>query len=262
MRLIKNLPNILTLFNLFLGCLAIIYIFYDHVIIIDVQRNTYIDMGKIQIASICIFIAAIIDFFDGFVARALDAKSAIGKQLDSLADMVTFGVVPGIMMYQLIARSYYASADAFDYPILYYAIGFALTLGAAYRLAKFNIDTRQATAFLGMPTPAMAIFIAAIPILIIRDEFNLAVFFNNKWILMAIVILLTYLMVSEIPMLSLKMSSLGWKENKWTYLLIIKSIAISLICLLFLHSVFIILPVIIITYILLSISKNIIEHGI
>lgn len=262
MRIIKNLPNILTLINLFLGCLAIIYIFYDHFIIIDAQRNTYVDMGKIEIASLCIFIAAIIDFLDGFVARLLHAQSAIGKQLDSLADVVTFGVVPGVIMYQLIARSYYTSADAFDYPILYYAIGFVITMGAAYRLAKFNVDERQTTEFLGLPTPAMALFVASLPILILRNEFGMAELLTNKWILIAMVFLLTYLMVSEIPMMSLKIKSLGWKENSWTILLIIISGLIIIFCVAVLQSIFIIIPILILTYILLSIIKNIKENGI
>lgn len=262
MRLIRNLPNILTLFNLFLGCIAIIYIYYDHMVIFDAQRTTYVNMGKMEIAGLCIFLAAVVDFLDGFVARLLQAQSALGKQLDSIADAVTFGLVPGLMMYQLIARSYYASADAFDYPVLYYSIGFIITLGAAYRLAKFNVDDRQSEVFIGMPTPAMALIVASLPILILRDEFGLAETLNNKWVLMAMAGLLTYLMVSEIPMMSLKIKSWQWRENRWAVALLILCGIIAIICVAILQSVYIIIPLLITTYILLSILKNIVEHGI
>src|SRR5689334_7741282 len=127
MRLIKNLPNLLTLFNLFLGCMAIVYMFNDHMVIMDAKGDMLIDMAEINFACYCIFIAATIDFFDGFVARLLKVESEFGKQLDSLADMVTFGLVPGLIMYELIARSYYANQDAFDYRILYFSIGFLVT---------------------------------------------------------------------------------------------------------------------------------------
>ena len=142
MKFIKNLPNILTLFNLFLGCMAIVYLFNDHMVIMSGEREMFIDMGQIALACYCVFTAAIIDFFDGFVARLLKAQSEFGKQLDSLADMVTFGLVPGLIMYELIARSYYANYSSFDYPVLFYSAGFALTIFAAVRLAKFNLDTQ------------------------------------------------------------------------------------------------------------------------
>jgi CDP-diacylglycerol--serine O-phosphatidyltransferase len=261
MRLIRNLPNLLTLLNLFLGCLAIVFIYYDHMLIMDSGKNIFIDLGKIETASLCLFLAAIIDFFDGFVARLLKAESAIGKQLDSLADMVTFGLVPGLIMYQLIARSYYISAEAFDYPILYFTSGFFLTLMAAYRLARFNTES-SSSVFTGLPSPAMAIFIASLPLVLLQDRATIHSALSNKWILLTITFIFGYLMVSKLPMLSLKLH--GWKvaDNKWTYILVGICLFILLIGLLFLHLTFVLIPMIILAYILVSILKNIIENGI
>lgn len=262
MKFIKNLPNILTLFNLFLGCLAVVYIFHDHMIVIAQEKDTFIDMGRIDIACYCVFLAAIIDFFDGFIARLLQAQSKLGAQLDSLADMVTFGLVPGVIMYELIARSYYANAESFDYSILYYTIGFALTIFAALRLAKFNIDERQATEFRGLPTPSMALFICALPLIILRDELYLADVFTNKWVLTGIVLVLCYLMVSDIRMLSFKMKSPKLTDNSWQYLLLGAASVIILWSVFILQVVFLIIPMLIVTYILISVIKNIKEYGI
>jgi CDP-diacylglycerol--serine O-phosphatidyltransferase len=263
MKLIKNLPNLLTLFNLFLGCMAIVYIYQDHMIVIDQRKEMYIDMGKTDIACYCVFLAAIIDFFDGFIARLLRAQSKLGAQLDSLADMVTFGLVPGILLYQLIAKSYYAQADAFDYPILYYSAGFAVTLAAALRLAKFNIDERQETEFRGLPTPAMAVCVCSLPLIVLRDEMQLADFFNNRWVVFLLIILLCYLMVSDIRMMSLKLKNLRLNDNAWHILLLAISAVIILWGLFIADNIlFLLLPLIILVYIILSIAKNIKEHGI
>ncbi len=262
MNFIKNLPNLLTLFNLFLGCMAIVYLFNDHMVIIDAGKNMLIDMGNVVLASYCIFLAAIIDFCDGFIARILHAESALGRQLDTLADMVTFGLVPGIIMYQLMARSYYASYDAFDYPVLYYAAGFAITIFAALRLAKFNIDDRQQYEFKGLPVPSVALIIAALPVIILRDEWNMANILSNKWWLILILILLCYFMVCDIAMPALKFRSLRFNDNKWQLIIILAAIIIFLAGLFIFDILFLIIPLIIILYILISITKNIAEHGI
>ena len=261
MRLIQHIPNLLTLLNLFLGCVALVYIYYDHMLIIDGQRNIFVDMGKMHIASFLVFLAAIIDFADGAVARLLKAESAIGKQLDSLADMVTFGLVPGVIMYNLIARSYYASAESFDYPILYFTAGFFLTLMAAYRLARFNTE-ETSVVFTGLPSPAMALFIASLPLVILNDVTGLNAILSNKWTLLLITLSLGYLMVSNIPMLSLKLRGLGFKENRWAYILISISSLVILSGIFIFNLTFVLIPVIIILYILLSIVKNLFEHGI
>lgn len=262
MRLIQNLPNLLTLFNLFLGCMGIVYMFNDHMVIMTGKQEFFIDMGLIHLTCYCVMLAGVVDFFDGFVARALKVESALGKQLDSLADVVTFGVVPGLIMYELLARAYYANYDAFDYPILYFSAGFLLTLFAAVRLAKFNIDSRQSTGFLGLPSPAMAMIIVSLPLLIIRDEMGMAETLSNRWILLGLTAVLCWLMVSEIPMLSLKLTSFAWDKNQWVYGLLLISIVIIFAGIFVFNILFAVIPIVLIVYILISITKNITEHGI
>ena len=261
MKLLRNLPNLLTLLNLLLGCWAIVYIYYDHLLIMDAQRNVYVDMGRMQTAALFVMVAAVIDFFDGFVARLLRAQSAICQQLDSLADMVTFGLVPGFIMYQLIARSYYVSAEAFDYPILYYSAGFFLTLCAAWRLARFNTE-QASTTFKGLPTPAMAIFVIALPLIIQNDEWGAAAWLSGKWVLMGIAFALGWLMTSRIPMISLKLHGFSYSANKWSYLLIGISVLTFIIAVSLFQLTFAAIPLVILVYIILSIIKNLIENGI
>lgn len=227
MKLIRHLPNLLTLTNLFLGCMAIVYIYYDHLLIVDAKQNVYADMGRMEMAAFCVFAAAIIDFFDGFVARLLGVTSSIGKQLDSLADMVTFGLVPGLIMYQLIARSYYVSAEAFDYPIMYFTSGFFLTLMAAVRLARFNTEPETA-GFSGLPSPSMALFVVSLPLIIFRNDAGLASMLTNKWVLLLITLLLGYLMVSRLPMPGLKLKGFAWEDNRWSYIIFLTGLIFGL----------------------------------
>lgn len=262
MRLIENLPNLLTLFNLFLGCMGIVYLYNDHMVIIEQDQEILFDMGLIHLTCYCVMLAGVVDFFDGFVARALKVESELGKQLDSLADVVTFGLVPGLIMYELVARAYYAHNDEFTYPILYYSVGFLLTLFAALRLAKFNIDSRQATGFLGLPTPAMAMIVVSLPLMILRDELGMADTLSNRWTLMGLIAVLSWLMVSDIPMLSLKFSSFAWEKNQWVYGLILISILIIFAGIFVFNMLFAVIPIVLIAYIILSITKNITEHGI
>lgn len=262
MKLIQNLPNLLTLFNLFLGCMGIVYLYNDHMVIMTGKQEFFIDMGLIPISCYCVMLAGVVDFFDGFVARALKVESELGRQLDSLADVVTFGLVPGLIMYELLARAYYAHYNAFDYPILYFSSGFLLTIFAAVRLAKFNIDERQKTGFLGLPTPAMAMIIVSLPLIILRNELNLITTLQNHWVLLGLIVLLSYLMTSEIPMLSLKFKSFGWQENQWVYGLFVISLFIAFAGIFIFHLWFAIIPIILFLYIIISITKNIRENGI
>lgn len=262
MNLVKNIPNLLTLFNLFLGCMGVVYLFNDHMVIMSAERDMFIDMGQIHLACYCVFLAGFIDFFDGFIARLLKVQSELGKQLDSLADMVTFGLLPGLIMYELLSRAYYANYNSFDYPILFYAAGFALTIFAAIRLGKFNLDTRQLNEFRGLPSPSMAFFIVALPLIILRDEMGLTNLLSNNWVLLLIIVALCYFMVSDIRMLSLKLKSLKFEENQWLYSLVLLSLIIAFIGIFILHVYFVIIPVIILLYIIISIAKNISENGI
>lgn len=252
----------LTLFNLFLGCMGVVYLFNDHMVIMSGERDMFIDMGQIHLACYCVFAAGVIDFFDGFIARMLKVQSELGKQLDSLADMVTFGLLPGLIMYELMARSYYTSYHAFDYPILFYASGFALTIFAAVRLAKFNLDKRQETEFRGLPSPSMAFFIVSLPLMMLRNEMGLNSLLSNSWVLLLLIALLSYLMVSDIRMLSLKLKSLKIEENQWLFGLLLLAGIIAFAGIFLFQVYFAIIPIIILLYIIISIAKNISENGI
>jgi len=243
------IPNLLTLTNLFLGCIASIYIFNS----------------ELSIAAYLVFAAVIIDFTDGFVARLLNAQSALGKQLDSLADMVTFGFVPGLMLFQLLRETAEISEYTSYYSSLAYLAGFSITIFSALRLAKFNINESQQDAFTGLPTPATALFIVSLPLVFeakfffqypifnYLEQLILALFILNNYFLYAIIILFSYLLIAPIRMFSLKFKNYSWTGNQIRYIFL----AISFILIVTLS--FIAIPVIIILYILFSVTKIIIN---
>ncbi len=266
MKLIKQIPNLLTLLNLTLGCIGILYAFDERYFFMAKGEygihDTYEISNRLFTSCFCILLAAIIDFFDGFVARLLNAKSAIGKQLDSLADMVTFGVLPAIIVYQLLERSYFTDTifDSKGYLIfsgdyhfiskIYLLPALILACAACWRLAKFNIDERQHENFVGLPSPASAIFIACLPIICIGNDYGLGNLLLNKWILYGITILFSWLMVSELKMFSLKIKSLGWKGNELRVIFIL----LSLLLIFFMQWTGLALAII--SYILLSIINS------
>jgi CDP-diacylglycerol--serine O-phosphatidyltransferase len=229
-RFIKFIPNLLTLSNLFLGCLGIIFCFHDHIFPVNAAeidptgKNVAVVFGfnnRLYIASFMIYGAAIVDFLDGFAARWLNATSALGGELDSLADVVTFGVLPGCIYYQLLSASWHLEPGALYVPMLYLAPAFLVSVCAAFRLAKFNVDERQHEAFLGLATPAMAIFAASLPLIIFTNALGLSMLLLNKWLLYSFVAVFAWLMVSEIPMFALKSKSYGWKGNEWQIVFLI-----------------------------------------
>ena len=174
MKLKKHIPNLLTLGNLFCGTLATIF---------AVQ-------GNFELTALLVIIGIFFDFLDGFVARILKVSGELGKQLDSLADMVTSGVVPGIVMVQLLSKTIISEIVLFSY------IGLLLTLGACYRLAKFNLDTRQSDSFIGLPTPAMSLFVVFLP-LMQTDIVYIQNLLRNNYFLIAITLLLTCLLYTS-----------------------------------------------------------------
>lgn len=208
MRIIKHIPNSITCCNLLSGCISIVLLFN----------------GFVTAAGIMIFIAAIFDFFDGFAARLLKAYSPLGAQLDSLSDVVSFGVAPSFIIYfylsqQPIANSF--SLEIADFNILPFA-AFFLAVFAELRLAKFNIDDRQTTSFIGLPTPAMGLFVASLPFTLQNEKLAfMANNMSNVYFLISIVVIFSYLMVSEIPFFSLKIKNLRFKENIHIYILAI-----------------------------------------
>lgn len=190
----RHIPNALTCLNLFSGCIASVMAFH----------------ARYDLALLFIFIGAVFDFFDGMAARLLHAYSNIGKDLDSLADDVSFGVAPSLMIFSLLKEMHYPVSIEGIAPYLPYA-AFLISVFSALRLAKFNNDTRQSTSFIGLPVPANALFWAS---LITGNHAFLTNEACHPLYLIAIVCLFSWLLVSEIPMFSLKFKNLSWKENK------------------------------------------------
>ena len=197
-NMIRHIPNTLTLANLFCGCLGIVQVFE----------------GRPEMASYLIVAAAVFDFFDGFAARLLNVASPIGKDLDSLADVVTFGVLPSVILFWFMEEGFRGG----DYEPLRYT-AFLVAVFSALRLAKFNNDPRQSDRFIGVPTPANAMLIASLPF-ISGDPAWAPLFSGNPWALLALTLVMSALLVAELPLLALKFRGFQWKGNQLRYLLI------------------------------------------
>lgn len=237
----KHIPNAITLLNLLSGLIALVYAFDDN----------------IHMAFLWVCIGIFFDYWDGFVARILNVKSEMGLQLDSLADMVTSGVVPGLVVYKMLANIqenqeiYNLTPETYYMGIVPY-LGFIITLGAAYRLAKFNIDTRQTDSFIGLPTPGNALFILSIPMIIsTTNSEEIITLLSNPYLLVVISILSAIIMNAELPLFSLKIKP----NNLGAYKLQIGFMLLSLVLLITL--LYLAIPIIILVYILLSIIMNI-----
>lgn len=197
-----------------------------------------------------IFLASMFDFMDGVMARSLNAYSEMGKQLDSLADMVTFGVVPGMILFNIMVNR--DPNEVMDNNLLFGVFKyfpFIVTVFAAFRLAKFNLDQRQAATFSGLPSPAMGILVTSFP-LIIKYDPHLAPFFSNPFFIISISIILSVLMVSKIKLFALKFKTMKWKDNKIQFIFLIIS------AILFSVFLFTAIPMIIVLYIVLSLVNN------
>ena len=216
----KHIPNAITCANLFSGCIGVVFAF----------------KGELETAAYFVLLSGIFDFFDGMVARLLNVKSAIGKELDSLADMVSFGFLPGVVMFHLLK-----SSDHQNEYLPY--LGFIITVFSALRLAKFNIDERQTEDFIGLNTPMNTLFIVSLPF--IAKDYPTVI--SSTALLVSLVALTSFLLVSEIRIFSMKLSDVTWARNKMKYLFIILSVI--LIVLLKFTSV----PFILVLYIGLSV---------
>jgi len=223
----KQIPNLFTLLNLVFGCLAIVFILQTGETIVLLQQEGFSQVTlpeKITWGSLLIFSAAIVDFLDGFIARLFKSTSEMGKQLDSLADVVSFGVAPRLILYQLLRISYAQEENGLDISLLWLLPAFLFPCAAAWRLAKFNLSADQQVSFKGVPTPAAGLVIASIPLIIHFQTLNLQMVFINKWLVYAIIILLSFLMVSNLRVMNLKLQDLTLKNNVARYLLIVISI--------------------------------------
>ncbi|MFM2338367.1 MAG: CDP-diacylglycerol--serine O-phosphatidyltransferase [Bacteroidota bacterium] len=245
----KQIPNLFTLLNLFFGCLAIVFTLQNGFVVkVDTNGAQIIDIPeKIWMASLFIGLAAIVDFLDGFVARLFNATSAMGKQLDSLADVVSFGVAPGIILYQFLRLGLAGNEAGLETSIFWLLPAFFIPCAAAWRLAKFNLDATQSHSFKGMPVPAVGIFVASLPLIYwnINEQWVLNLLLN-QWFLYALTIVLSGLMVSNLPLMALKFTDFNIKNNVPKYLLVAIAI-ISFIVLKWLA-----LPLTIIAYVALS----------
>jgi CDP-diacylglycerol--serine O-phosphatidyltransferase len=245
----KQIPNIFTLLNLVFGCIAIVCILQNG---IAIQYNTdgtqYIDIPeRITLASLFIGLAAVVDFLDGFIARLFNASSAMGKQLDSLADVVSFGVAPSMIMYQLLRMSYAGTESGIDTSILFLFPAFLIAAAAAYRLAKFNLDDSQQYGFKGVPTPAVGLLIASFPLIYwYNSSETVANILLNRWVLYGTILLLCWLMVSNIPLIALKFRDRTLKSNLPVIILGFVAIISALLL------QWLAVPVVFIAYILLS----------
>jgi CDP-diacylglycerol--serine O-phosphatidyltransferase len=244
----RHIPNLFTLLNLLSGMIAVLMAVSD----------------KLAEAAFFVFLGIFFDFFDGFFARKFNVQGELGKQLDSLADVVTSGVVPGIVMFQLMLlagtgkmfmelSSETGSWQGY-YQTLYYFIpftGFVITLASAFRLANFNIDVRQSSSFIGLPTPAMSIFIVSLPLILMYSENSFFIqMLGNIYVLLGITIGGSYLMNAEIPLFALKFKNYKWKGNEMKYVFLAATIGM----LVTLKTVAV--PLTIILYIILSMIDN------
>ena len=218
----KQIPNLFTLLNLVFGCIAIVCILQTGQSIVYVEREGFTSWDlpeKIAVGSFFIFAAGVVDFLDGFMARLFKANSEMGKQLDSLADVVSFGVAPGLILYQMLRISFAKEVDGLDISIAALMPAFLFPCAAAWRLAKFNLGASQQYSFKGMPTPAAGITVASLPLIAHFQQFSLQETLFNQWLIYGIVILLSFLMVSNMPLLSLKFKDRSLKNNLPKYVL-------------------------------------------
>lgn len=239
MKIRQHIPNTITVLNLLSGLISLTLTFE----------------GNYVYASLFIIIAAVFDFLDGNAARLLNAYSEMGKQLDSLADVVSFGVAPGIMIFQMISAQCNGSCNMFERMHITPYFAMLIPVCSALRLAKFNIDLRQEVNFIGLPTPANAIFFASIPLVLfvqpglfslLHMDF-LVTFFSNTRILTILAVFFSYLLISDFRIFSMKFKNLAWEGNQLRYILLI--LALILFILFALSAI----PIIIMLYILMSI---------
>jgi CDP-diacylglycerol---serine O-phosphatidyltransferase len=237
----KNIPNAITCLNLLSGCVALVLSF----------KKEYVEY-----APYFIFLAAVFDFFDGFAARMLHSYSEFGKQLDSLADVVSFGLAPAAIMFNLLDTSLVYQNGNYDFEVatipqlILLFSAFLIAIFSALRLAKFNIDQNQSDKFIGLPTPANALFISSLLLIVYKVE-ALQFIVLNIYFLIGTILISSYLLVSNITMFSLKFKTFDFKNNKLRY------IFITISALLIVTFGVLALPLVILLYVILSIVNNV-----
>lgn len=242
----KQIPNIFTLLNLFFGCIAIVFALQNSIeITADGQFVRLTE--ELYYASLFIGIAAVIDFLDGFVARALNASSEMGKQLDSLADVVSFGAAPSIILYQFLRMSFIRENEGVETSMLWLMPAFVFACAGAFRLARFNLDTEQSFGFKGVPIPAAGLVVASLPLIYWNMQTEMVyTILMNKWFLYGLIILLSFLMVSKLPLMALKFKDFSIKSNLPKFILVGTAVATALLL------KWLAIPIVFIAYIILS----------
>ena len=234
MNIKKHIPNLITLLNLFSGCIALVYASEEN----------------FEMAFFFVCLGIFFDFFDGFFARLLNVSSPLGLQLDSLADMVTSGVVPGFVMFKMLSNAVDSDPSLTYLPYF----GFIITLGSCYRLANFNIDTRQTDSFIGLPTPANAIFILSLPLILKNtDSLILLELLTNCWVLLIVTLVSAFILNAEIPLFALKIKKFNFKDNALQIVFLLISLLLLIV---FKFSG---VALIIVFYVMLSVIMNLIK---
>ena len=231
-----HLPNFLTCLNLFCGCIATVMIFRNH----------------FELTAYFVFAAAFFDLLDGMVARKVKSDAAFGKQLDSLADAVSFGFVPAAIMFKLLQMSDLQHAipnENLRRMVQFFP--FIIAIFSILRLAKFNLDTRQSTSFLGLPTPANTLLIISFPLILLQHPGEYDQLILNPYFILVMSMVSSFLLVSEIPLFSLKFKTASFKENKFQYVLII--LAVLLVPILLYTAI----PILILSYVFLSLIQKV-----
>jgi CDP-diacylglycerol---serine O-phosphatidyltransferase len=252
----KHIPNVFTLLNLVFGCIAIVYVLQPGLLLLPLDSEGNILVSPVQleysseqmmIAPLFIGLAGLVDFMDGFVARLFKASSELGKQLDSLADVVSFGVAPGMIVYQFLRMSFAQEQGALDTSMVWMLPAFIIPAAAAYRLGKFNLDAGQSYGFKGVPTPAVGLLIASFPLIYwYTDSLPVINLLLNKWFWYAFIAVVSYLMVSSLPMMALKFRSLDIKSLLPVIILAVIGIASILLV------KWLAVPILFIAYVLVS----------
>lgn len=255
----KQVPNLFTLLNLFFGCIAITFIMQTNTGIVALDETGATEVifpERMAFGALFIFFAAAVDFFDGFFARMLKASTDKGKQLDSLSDVVSFGVAPGMIIYQLLRLGYAQGENGLNTSFALLLPAFVFTCAVAWRLAKFNVSTNQSDSFIGVPSPAAGLVVASFPLIIhqyVKMDtgswlYNTSIpqLLINVWLLYATVAMLSYLMVCNRTFLAIKFKDFSFKNNLLKYILI----AISLLLLVALQ--WLAIPIIFVLYLVFS----------
>jgi len=249
--MVKQIPNLFTLLNLVFGCMACVAALQPGIIMTaDNNGQLYYDVPEqIWLASVFILAAAVVDYLDGFLARLLRANSAMGRELDSLSDLVSFGVAPSLILYQFLRLSWAQGEQGLHQSVMVLWPAFLLPVAAAWRLARFNLyqATNPSSHFKGLPAPAAGLFVASLPLVYWQtNQAWVTALLLNALFLYSVLLILSGLMLSQLPILAFKFNSLAWKENKLRYGIL----AMAILLLLFLQ--WLAIPLIIICYVLLS----------